>query len=429
MAGAPSHPILRLVRRIAGSHGPGANPDALLLERFVSAADESAFQAIVHRHGPLVLSVCTRVLDNEHDAEDAFQATFLVLARKAGSVRAPELLGPWLYGVAYRTALKAKAESLKRRKLERRLPDMPSPPDTDNLIWRDLRPVLDEEVSRLPQKYRVPFVLCYLEGKTNEQAARILGCPPGTIYSRLAWARERLRSRLGRRGLAFSVAALVVCLSRNAVSAAVSAPVVVVTSKAALAFAAGQAAAAGAVPGQAAALAEGVLRAMFLTKLKIALVATLAVAVAGSVAGILTHQALAREEQGDKKGGVAADKPKADKDNLQGTWVPVSAEEGGKKITDDEIKAAGFEMVFDGDKVTFPIKGEPKELGYKLDPAKKPKQIDLVFGEGKTAKGIYLLDGDTLKMCVQKDPDGERPAEFVSKEGTEHWLIVLERKK
>jgi RNA polymerase sigma factor (sigma-70 family) len=429
MAGAPTNPILRLVRRIAAAPGAGDNLDRQLLERFVNGADEEAFQALVRRHGPLVLSVCTRVLGSEHDAEDAFQATFLVLARKAGTVRTPELLGPWLYGVAYRTALKAKAEALKRRRLETRLIEMASPPDADDVMWRDLRPVLDEEVSRLPGKYRVPFVLCYLEGMTNEQAAQVIGCPPGTVYSRLAWARERLRRQLGRRGVALSVSALAAGLSLGRASAAVPAPVVVITSKAALAFAAGQAAAAGTTSAQAVALAEGVLRAMFLTKLKVAVAVLLAVAVAGTAAGVLTHQALAAEQQGDKKEGAAADKPKADKDSLQGTWIPVSAEEDGKKIPEDVIKAKDFEMVFAGDKVTLPVKGESKEFGYKLDPDKKPKQIDLALGEGKTAKGIYLLDGDTLKLCVQKDPDGERPAEFVSKEGTQHNLIVLKRKK
>jgi RNA polymerase sigma factor (sigma-70 family) len=426
MAGAPTNPMLRFVRRIAGSHDPGADPDGQLLERFVKAADESAFQALVHRHGPLVLSVCTRVLDNAHDAEDAFQATFLVLARKAGSVRAPELLGPWLYGVAYRTALKARAELLKRRKLERRLADMASPPDADNLVWRDLRPVLDEEVSRLPEKYRVPFVLCYLEGNTNEQAARMLGCPPGTVYSRLAWARERLRRQLGRRGLAFSVAALAVCLSRNAVSAAVPAPVGVFTSKAALAFAAGQAVAAGTTSAQAAALAEGVLRTMFQTKLKIALVVALAVAAAGTAAGVLTRQALAAGPPGEQKEGAAAEK-KTDKDRLLGTWIPVSVEEDGRKVPEDEVKAKNFEMVFTADKVTVPRKDEAKEVGYKLDPGKKPKQIDLLIDEGKTAKGIYLLDGDTLKLCFDKDY-GDRPAKFDAKEGSKRILMVLKKK-
>jgi RNA polymerase sigma factor (sigma-70 family) len=429
MAGAPTNPILRLVRRIAGSPGPGADPDTQLLERFVGAADEGAFRALVQRHGPLVMSVCTRVLGNEHDAEDAFQATFLVLARKARTLRTPGPLGPWLYGVAYRTALKARAESLKRRRLETRLRDMPSPPDVDTLIWRDLRPVLDEEVNRLPWKYRAPFVLCCLEGKTNEQAARLLGCKPGTVYSRLAWARERLRNRLGRRGLAFSVAALAVGLSQNAAPAAVSAPLVVSTSKAALTFAAGQAAASGTAPVRAAALAEGVLRAMFLTKLKVALVMALAVAAAGSVAGVLTRQALAAGPQGEQQGREAAEKPKADKDSLRGTWIPVSVEENGKKVPEEDVKAKNFEMVFAADKVTLPNKGDSMEVGYKLDPAKSPKQIDLIFDKEKTAKGIYLLDGDTLKLCVQKDPGSERPTEFVSKEGTNHLLIVLKRKK
>jgi RNA polymerase sigma factor (sigma-70 family) len=428
MAGEPTNPMLRFVRRIAGSHGPGSEPDSQLLERFVKAADESAFQALVHRHGPLVLSVCTRVLHNAHDAEDAFQATFLVLARKAGSIRGPEQLSAWLYGVAYRTALKAKAALLKRRRLERRLADVASPPDPDNLIWRDLRQVLDDEVNRLPEKYRVPFVLCYLDGNTNEQAARMLGCPPGTVYSRLAWARERLRDRLGRRGLALSVAALTVCLSRNVALAAVPAPVVVSTSKAALAFAAAQAAAAGTVSAQAAVLAEGVLRAMFLTKLKIAL-AALAFVLTCAAAGVLTHQALAAGPQGEQKEGAAADKPKADKDLLQGTWSVVSVEEGDKKVPEDEVKARNAKLVFAGDKVTLPIKGEAKEVGYKLDAAKKPKQIDLLMDEGKSTKGIYLLEGDTLKLCVASGAGDDRPTEFAAiKDGATFRLLTLKKK-
>jgi RNA polymerase sigma factor (sigma-70 family) len=435
MAGARTNPLLRLVRTIAASPGPGDDPDRQLLERFVNEADGGAFQALVRRHGPLVLGVCTRVLDSEHDAEDAFQATFLVLVRKAGLIRAPELLGPWLYGVAHRTALKVKAAASKRRRLEKRLAELAPPPATDDLTWRDLRPVLDEEVNRLPRKYRAAVVLCYLEGKTNEQAARILGCPQGTVFSRLAWARERLRRQLSRRGLALTVGALAAFLTPSAVSAAVPAPLVVFTSEAAAGFAAGKAAAAGTTSARAAAFAEGVLREMFLTKLKIAAVALLAAGVAGTAAILLTCQALAGGPASVKNEGAAqpiakeADKPKTDKDNLQGAWIPVSVEEGGKKIPEDEVKAKNVEIVFTGDKVTLPIKGDAKEFGYKLDPSKKPKQIDLLLGDGKTAKGIYLLDGDTLKLCVEKEPDGERPTEFAAKEGTTHNLIVLKKKK
>src|SRR5262245_48786399 len=201
MAGARTHPLLRFLRGIAAPP-PAEDPDRQLLQRFVALADESAFRELVRRHGPLVLGVCTRVLGSEHDAEDAFQATFLVLVRKAGSLRAPERLGPWLYGVAYRTALKARAGVSRRRQREKPLADGAQATEADDPGWRDLRPVLDEEVGRLPRKYREPFVLCYVEGLTNEQAARVLGCPPGTVFSRLAWARERLRRALRRRGLA-----------------------------------------------------------------------------------------------------------------------------------------------------------------------------------------------------------------------------------
>src|SRR5262249_39218280 len=288
-AGTPINPALQFVRGVAAAYDPGGDPDRLLLERFVNEADGNAFQVLIRRHGPQVMSVCTRVLGNESDAEDAFQATFLVLVRKARSLRAPGSLAPWLYGVAYRTSLKAKAEALKRRAREEQLVDRASPPAPDDLIWRDIRFVLDEEVNRLPHRYRAPVVLCYFEGRTNEQAAGVLGCPRGTVYPRLAEARNRLRRQLSRRGLALSAGVLAGALSGSTASAVVPASLVAVTSQAALAFAAGPAVAAGTTPAPAAALAEGVLKAMVLTKLKI-LVATL---LAGRVGG-LTGGGLAR---------------------------------------------------------------------------------------------------------------------------------------
>ena len=238
MFGAPTDPIQRLIARFTAPRGTGDDPDRQLLERFVSDRDPCAFKAIVERHGPLVLGVCTRVLGGVHDAEDAFQATFLVLVRKARSIRAPGSLGPWLYGVAYRTALKAKAHVLKRQKLEKPLVDVAAPAVRDSQILDNLRAILDEEVNCLPEKYRVPFVLCYLQGKTNAQVARMLGCAQGTIFSRLAWARERLRKRLGRR-LALASGAVASLLTQCAVAEAVPASFALSASKAALAFAAG----------------------------------------------------------------------------------------------------------------------------------------------------------------------------------------------
>jgi RNA polymerase sigma factor (sigma-70 family) len=407
--------------------GGGEGSDRHLLERFVNEADGDAFRSLVQRYGPLVHGVCTRILGSAHDAEDAYQATFLVLARKAGSLRAPEALGPWLYGVAYNTALKARAEAIQRRGRERPLGESAAPAGADDLVWRDLRPALDEEVNRLPRKCRAAVVLCYLEGKTNEQAARILGCPPGTIFSRLAWARDRLRRQLVRRGLTLSAPALAGALAGILAGGAAAAPGAV-PSEAAFAFAAGQAVGAGTVPAPAVTLAEGVLRTMFVTKLKLAAIAVLAFGLGTTVIGGLARHAPATEPP-QKTGADGDEKAKSDRDAIQGTWVAVAVEEGGKKIPEDEVKDKNFEMVFAGDKVTLPIKGESKEAGYKLDSTRKPKQIDLIVSKTETAEGIYELNGDKLVLCITKPDHGDRPTKFDSADGRERILIVLKRKK
>jgi RNA polymerase sigma factor (sigma-70 family) len=188
--------------------------DEDLLRRFAREQDETAFAILVERHGPMVLGVCRRLLDNEHDAEDAFQATFLVLVRRADSLAHPELLGSWLYGVAYRTARKARTQAARRRQQERQAASVATvdEPSTD-LAWRELRSTLDDELNRLPDKYRLPLILCYLQGLTNEEAARRLGWPAGSMSYRLARGRELLRERLlGKHGEApagFFVVALV----------------------------------------------------------------------------------------------------------------------------------------------------------------------------------------------------------------------------
>jgi RNA polymerase sigma factor (sigma-70 family) len=278
MPGVQLQPLVRRIRRAAGDDTTAALTDAELLARFALQGDEDAFAVLVRRHGPLVLGVCRRVLRDAHDADDAFQAVFLLLARKAGSLSRPDLLASWLHGVACRTAARARADAARRRARERQAPVAAAAPE-DDLAWRDLWPVLDEEVSRLPERYRVPVVLCYLEGQTNAEAARRLGCSRGTVATLLARARERLRRQLTRRGVALSGTLAATGLARQAQAAAVPTLLEISTVKAATCLAAGHVLAAGPISGHAASLAKGVAQAMLLDKLKAA-AAILLVAVA-----------------------------------------------------------------------------------------------------------------------------------------------------
>src|SRR5262249_41884838 len=201
--------VFRHIRRIAGGGPLPERADDTLLERFVHQRDSTAFEDLVHRHGPMVMGVCRRVLGNTADAEDAFQATFLVLLRKAGSFGRRGTVAGWLYTVAHRVALRARGNAARRQECERdamknqRFAEM-----DDNQAWNDLRPVIDEELSRLPEKYREPVVLCYLEGNTEQEAAQQLDCPLGTLSWRLVHARELLRTRLTKRGIALSTGLL-----------------------------------------------------------------------------------------------------------------------------------------------------------------------------------------------------------------------------
>jgi RNA polymerase sigma factor (sigma-70 family) len=257
----------RLVRHLRRCADPlrGGTSDGQLLERFAAVRDEAAFAELVRRHGPMVLGVARRVLGDVHDAEDVFQAAFLVLARKAGSVRWRESVGGWLFPVAYRLALKVRAGRERRRFHEARVPTMaehaPAPPDGD------LRVVLDEELARLPDHYRSVVVLCYLEEKTQREAAEQLGLTPGEVRGRLERARDRLRQRLIHRGLAPSGAAVVAALTARTGSAAVPPLLAANTARAAAGFAAAvqTGPVAGATP-RAVALAKGARDTMLITK-------------------------------------------------------------------------------------------------------------------------------------------------------------------
>jgi RNA polymerase sigma factor (sigma-70 family) len=260
--------LLDQLRQAARRSADDRLSDGQLLERFILGRDEAAFTALLRRHGPMVFGVCRRVVGTFHDAEDAFQATFLVLARKAASVRRREAVGSWLYGVAYRTALAARARVGRHRRREKQVQDMPERQAETEPTWPGLQALLDQELNRLPDLYRLPVVLCALEGRSRREVARQLNIPEGTVSSRLATGRRLLAKRLARQGLALSGASVAALLAESGASASVPAALLASTTKAALLVAAGQTAAAGLVSAQVAALSEGVLRMMFVAKLK-----------------------------------------------------------------------------------------------------------------------------------------------------------------
>jgi RNA polymerase sigma factor (sigma-70 family) len=280
-------------------HQGGADlSDGQLLSHFVERRDEAAFAALVRRLGPVVWGVCRRVLGHHHDAEDVFQATFLVLARKAAVVTPRDRVANWLYGVACRTALKAKTMTERRRAREKQVLNMPEPETAAPGPWCDLGPLVDQELARLPDKYRIAIVFCDLEGKTRKEAARQLKIPEGTLSSRLTTARVMLAKQLARHGLVLSGGAVATMLSQSAASAGVPGSVATITIKAAPLFAARQAAATAMVSAKVAALTQEVLKTMALTKLKTALAVVLVLGLIG-IGGLVTHHVAAGQPTKD----------------------------------------------------------------------------------------------------------------------------------
>jgi RNA polymerase sigma factor (sigma-70 family) len=267
----------------------------VLLDRFLLDRNEAAFTTLVSRHGPLVLRLCRRWLRQEHDVEDAFQATFLVLARWACAIRGRDSLAAWLHGVAYRVASRLRTADSRRQQREAPCDDLdPLDPHRDpleELSARELLGVMDEEVQQLPHVYRLPVVLCCLEGKSQEEAARLLAWTIGSVKGRLERGRKRLRERLARRGLNLPAALAVVSIGQGAASAGVPAALVGATVRAALVLAARSERLAGAIPARVAALAEAGLTGMVLRKVKIAMGLVLLAGVLGTGVGLAVYQA------------------------------------------------------------------------------------------------------------------------------------------
>jgi RNA polymerase sigma factor (sigma-70 family) len=300
--------VLRHLRKLCAAAPERDLGDGELLERFLARGEEAAFSLLVQRHGPMVLDVCRRVLGDRHAAEDAFQATFLVLVRRPGSIRRRGALGSWLFGVAQRVARHERAREAARRGRERRAAERPRAATPDEPAWQELRGLLDEEIGSLPESYRAPVVLCYLEGKSYGQAARALGWSKSSLASRLSRARELLRGRLSRRGVGLSAAALTAALSERAPAAAVPARLTLSTVSEASRCAARKAVAGGAPTSRAVALGEGHLNTTAGLKRK-ALFFLLALGLAVAGAGLAGHEAPGEKAPPTPRAAAAGGRP------------------------------------------------------------------------------------------------------------------------
>jgi RNA polymerase sigma factor (sigma-70 family) len=291
---------LRNLRRLAGGCAATDCADRELLRRYTEGRDGAAFAALVERHGPLVLGVCRAALRHAQDAEDAFQATFLVLARKAGSIRNREALGSWLHGVARRTALRARRDLARRGRREGHAAERPpEPPPPSEAALRELQAILHEEVQRLPRRDRAPFVLCCLEGRSRAEAAQELGWKEGTVSCRVARARERLRRRLARRGVDLSAGLCAVAVAQGSAGFGTSAALAAAVVRAALE--------AETAPERVGILAQEVIRSMTMSKVKTGLALALALGLlVGGLALAAQQGTTAPEPQGPGPGPAAA---------------------------------------------------------------------------------------------------------------------------
>jgi RNA polymerase sigma factor (sigma-70 family) len=409
MATSQTSVVIQHLRRAVLLRDGAGLTDGQLLEDYIGRREKAALAALVRRHGPMVWGVCRRVLPNYHDAEDAFQATFLVLVRKAASIASRELLANWLYGVAHQTALKARATVARRKGRERQVAEMPEPTVSEQELWHDLQPLLDQELGRLPDKYRVVIVMCDLEAKTRKEAARQLGCPEGTVAGRLARARAMLAKRLARHGLTVSGGALAAILSQNVASASVPTTVVSCTIKAATLFAAGQAAAAGVLSVKVAALTEGVLKMMLLTKLKKATSVLIAIAIINPFTVGLAYKVLGSEQSNLPNQGQQQAKEKKQEPG------PLFA--GTVKEVDVNNQTIIVTLTLNDGKPSDITRQLAKNIKIVLPDGKIGKLTDLIVGadvgvpvysERKTPlEEIHVLEKGSVKLARLNDQIGE----------------------
>jgi RNA polymerase sigma factor (sigma-70 family) len=434
---SPMTALARQLRRGACPRDEAGLTDEQLLTDFVERRDEAAFADLVLRHGPMVWRVCRRALANRQDAEDAFQGTFLVLVRKAASVRPREMLANWLYGVARTTAHRARVAAARRRVTEGQVTPMPERPAVHRNPWDDLRAVLDLELSRLPAKYRILIVLCDLENRSRKEVARQLGIPAGTVAGRLARARALLARRLTRQGITLPCGVLVAGLVETAagdVPPAALSSAVATTSVLAV-----ESVAAGVIPPRVVTLTEGVLKAMWLAKLKTT--ARLAVVLVGVCLAALAGRGLSQPPVTPPQGMTggrdeatrSGDEPPADEK------PPRTPELGPNRDEPDGVKILGTWRVVKGDptpfhwtfsagdaqhpnpRVELRHPGDRFLIMYELAPKRREIQL-LLPSTGKLPEGSYVLDGDVLVLTWK---NLTFPAELITATGAGGSVVLV----
>jgi RNA polymerase sigma factor (sigma-70 family) len=438
MAGAWVGTLLEFVQRTAQRRENAQASDGALLDQFVTQRDEAAFSALVQRHAPMVWGVCHRLLPSHQDAEDAFQATFLVLALKAASIFPQAMVGNWLHGVAYQTALKARAVAGRRRRTEVQVREMPERVAEQQAGWSDVRALIDDELRRLPERHRAVVVLCDLEGNTRSEAARRLGVPEGTIAGWLSRGRAKLAHRLSRRGLALSGGGLAVALADSAAAGQMPPALASITTQAAVAFAARSGIAAGGISPTVLTVTKGVLESMFFNRFKV-LLAFLVIFIVSGVGITVTHFAVAGQDDGKP---TTAERPvKASKVDdeaedltvkLKGKWVNVDKESYFKRIvienTDDADKAhQGWTMQWtmlastgedvDVEKLKLHLLDETEVSAKQKKPTKPAKKGRVMYGfatwesmeRGKKLADYHMtlrMEGELLVVETFKIPTG-----------------------
>jgi RNA polymerase sigma factor (sigma-70 family) len=446
--------LMPTLRRVVLAGAGADRTDGQLLGSFVTNRDADAFAGLVRRHGPMVLGVCRRVVGDQAVADDAFQAVFIVLARRAGAVKPREQVGNWLYGVAYRTALKARAVLARRRSREKQVDVMPEPPVSHRTTadWADLQPVIDEELARLPDKLRVPVVLCDLEGRAQRDVARHLGIPPATLATRIATARRTLAARLTKRGVTLSGGALAGMLSANGAASAVPIALSQGVVRAA------EAVLGGGVPlvsAHAVQLSEGVMRMMLITKLKaVAVTAVTVLALSGGLGlGLVPAFALTAGQEsapGEKSAKKATEPPALSMDefieaklkdvsidltadvddatflrrlslDLRGTMPTVV--ETYLFIADPDENKRGKVVVWMSDDGEVKAHAA-KKLGVNAQRIRQTRLVDT--GDGQPYRLVVVLDTDENEAPRARavTPDGKRVAIELVADADDHTVRV-----